>query len=96
MPFVWNHLSYVSICMWTCMYPYHIKTGLKIWSVMQKCIHHPFESLLVAIQMDDGSISWPGYGSAQLMTWISNKMHNAYITQLQTNGNVAYPLKKGT
>ncbi len=27
-----------------------------------------------------------GYGRATLMTCISNKMHNAYTTQLRTNG----------
>ncbi len=57
--------SYVSICMYMCMcaYPYHIKSGLKIWSVSidaYMCVCHLFESLLGAIQMDGTYISSPG------------------------------------
>ncbi len=48
----------------TCAFLYHIKTGLNIWSISIHIIcihvHHPFGSLLGAIQTDDAYVSWSG------------------------------------
>ncbi len=58
-------VNYVSVYMCTCMYvyPYHIKTGLKVGSVSIHAYAY-LSSIWIAklgvMPMDDGSVSGPG------------------------------------
>ncbi len=76
--FVCISLLSLKLCfhVYTCTYayPYHIKTGLKIWSVSFHSYAHwsSIWILLWAIQTDDGSFSCPWTDRVPLMTWISN------------------------
>ncbi len=73
---------YVRVCVH--VYQYHIKTGLKIWSVSIHAYAYP-SSIWIATLWEFKWMMDPspglGYGRTPLMTWKSNKTHYAAMNK---------------
>ncbi len=72
---------YVCTCTYT--YLYHIKTGLKIWSVSIHDYVYPWSVWIDTMSDLNGwRIHHLGCGRVQPLMWISNKTYYTYTTQL--------------